>query len=256
MFGEKINCGINFIDQSLGGFQRGKLYSLSSKETSVGKTALATAIATSLVKDGRRVMFFTNESYAVDVAAKIASCGTQIPFTTIAEGKCTEDQKSSLLNFLEVLKDRCLVADKESRSVRTIYEYVVNFSKHEKIDFVILDRLSGVEFDFEHLNIFKSTSTKGKIAESLKLLASESSVPILVLNQPIFDPDEGALEYSEHTALEELSDGGIYIEKRNTDDDGLLQIHFSSPPTKAVSINITADFTTGNFMKTKTLKNL
>lgn len=100
-----IDTGIERLDQSLLGLEKGELIIFASRP-GVGKSLVTTQIMTNLIKQGNGVILFNYEMSKEEIMIRMLSSETNIPHIDIITGRLTDDETvliSDTLNaFLEM----------------------------------------------------------------------------------------------------------------------------------------------------------
>lgn len=184
-----VTTGFVDLDRYLGGLHPSDLLILAGRP-SMGKTALATNIAFNAAKanlenpqEGAKVLFFSLEMSADQLAGRILSSETQIPSDAMRRGDVrledfdtlleTASQTSELPLFIECSGGITLQALR-NRSRRLQRQY--------NIGLIVIDYLQLIDGGS---NKFAGNRTQeiSEISRGLKNLAKELNVPVLALSQ-------------------------------------------------------------------------
>lgn len=177
--GTVVTTGLNYMDDTLnGGFHPGDLIILASRP-SMGKTSLAMNIALHVaIEEKKPVVFFSIESGRYQFMLRLL-CS----LTGIHSGKIrmpymmTKDEWALLLNGVNNIIDMPLYLDDTcSLSPGEICERVGMLASGMDIGLIVIDYL-------QILNGESSNNPIKDVCRSLKIMAMEFNVPVVVLSQ-------------------------------------------------------------------------
>ena len=101
---EKIQLGIKFLDEMIGGLYKGELTTIAAK-SGVGKTALALQILRSCLKQNKRVLLISREMSDVQMLIRNIVSLTGIDSKTIKNKVFTDEQLEQIIKAIGVLTD-------------------------------------------------------------------------------------------------------------------------------------------------------
>ena len=175
-----ISTGFYELDFMTAGFQKGNLVLLSGR-TGSGKTSLALSIVNTVLKDGKKVVYFSLNHTAKKIVTGLLSINSKVKVWDILNGTVKEDE-------LEKLKDG---ADVAGRLQLTIEDNPYNSALDIKYMCRMLKRMGGLDFividGFQYLASYPGTPSccmrgqRSGIIQMLKRLAIEMECPILLV---------------------------------------------------------------------------
>lgn len=175
--------GFNNIDRITGGFKKSDLIILASRP-SMGKTALALNMATTICERHRvGVVFFSLEMSTHQLYYRLLSKDLHIPHIRLKSSRVTRSEWIGLNKSVRFFTDSSFRIDDTSNISITEIRYRLKKAKQElkwDLGFVVIDYLQLIEDPYGGENRVQEIS---KITRSLKQLAREFEVPILVLSQ-------------------------------------------------------------------------
>ena len=170
-----INCG--------GGFRRGDLIIVAAR-TSVGKSTYAENIAENVAKNGNRVLFVSVEMTPEQMLYRYAVRSGALSQSTLEFGITSEGEDGKVSQLQELRKGLPFyIFDAPTATVPMIRAQVSRLNAQGKLGLVVVDYLQLLadtqptsKNPQEHLRI-------GQITKSLKHLAREFDVPIILISQ-------------------------------------------------------------------------
>lgn len=209
-----IPSGVSDYDRCIGGWVPGELVVLAARPGN-GKTAFAMQTATSIAGAGRRVLYFTGEMAAADLALRAMAGDAAVDSRDIRAGSITDDELDRLVaagdDFARLplhLMDssRCSVAEIR-RAARQVHRAAKDLA------LIVVDYIGLVTPVDGRLPRHEQVS---QITRDLKALARDMNVPVLALAQLNRESDK-----SNRPKLSNLREsGGI-----EQDADVVLFIH-------------------------------
>ena len=176
-----MSTGIPDLDGMTGGLVRGTLTVIAGRP-GTGKTSLALSIARDLsLQQKRRVVFFSLEMSPEELALRVLSAESDIPFQRIVGGVLSHSQWSRLRQAAETVQvSRLLVADSPTLSVEDVNTRVPSLCWQQPIDALFIDYLQ-----LMYSEAFHPTESRelGTITRSLKHLARRMDIPVILLSQ-------------------------------------------------------------------------
>ncbi len=189
-----VSTGLKDLDRRLGGLHPSDLIILAGRP-SMGKTALATNIAYNAARankptDGdrqagetHRVLFFSLEMSAEQLATRILSQESGIPSDKIRRGEISNDEfQAFAVASQEMSRVPLFIDDTPAITVSTMRTRARRQKRQSGLDLVVVD----------YLQLLQPTSTRrsenrvqeiSEITRGLKTLAKELNVPVLALSQ-------------------------------------------------------------------------
>lgn len=177
-----LPTGFTELDKLTSGLQPANLIILAGRP-SMGKTTLALNIAEHILLNTKKsIIFFSMEMQAEQLAVKLLASLSRINIQNLSTGKITnEDWKKLSTNISLIAAKKLFIDDTGSLNPMEIRNKIQKtIRKSGKTSLIIID----------YLQLMKIQSTKetrtteiSEITRSLKTLAKELNVPILVLSQ-------------------------------------------------------------------------
>ena len=174
-----LKTGLRDLDNNITGFNGGDLVTIFAF-SGVGKTTLATQIALNIIRQKKKVLFFSLEMPKEQIRDRIISNLTNIPFRNIKYGRLQEEELNKVIianNYLS--RDKGLLVSEEDELVditsKIQYEVLKNNIDIVFIDYINLVNITGNNKE-EHQKITECTRLFKKLAKSIKK-------PIVILAQ-------------------------------------------------------------------------
>ena len=174
-----INIGFQNMDADLGGLEGGDMIVIGARPA-VGKTAFALQIASQMAADGQNVMLFNLEMTEKQIYERMLSYEGGIPLQRIrtAEGFMNEEERIRFDNANIAMGERKnLLVCTGGKTVAEIRRNV----KAKKPDVVIIDYLQLLKPESNYRG--NRYAEVGQVSRSIKGLAIEQKIPIIVLTQ-------------------------------------------------------------------------
>lgn len=174
-----IKTGLTSIDREISGFSGGDLVTIFAF-SGVGKTALATCITLNIIRQKKRVLFFSLEMPKEQIRDRIISSITEIPFRRLKNGKLEGKEIDNVVESNSFLsKNKSLVISEEDDLMNIISKIQIEIMRNHIdvifIDYINLINIMGYNKD-EYLRIAECTRL-------LKKLAKRVDKPIVILAQ-------------------------------------------------------------------------
>lgn len=174
-----LRTGLRDLDNNITGFSGGDLVTIFAF-SGVGKTTLATQIALNVIRQKKRVLFFSLEMPKEQIRDRIISNLTNIPFRNIKYGRLQDEELNKVIMANGYLsKDKGLLVSEEDELVditsKIQYEVLKNNIDIVFIDYINLVNITGNNKE-EHQRITECTRLFKKLAKSIKK-------PIVILAQ-------------------------------------------------------------------------
>ena len=182
-----LPMGFKDLDDHTSGLQKGDLIVLAARP-SMGKTALALNIAANIAKmdSNNGVMIFSLEMSNQELAMRMLASEGDLPMKKVKDGRLSDtngewdkliDAAGKLAGYKIIVDDTPAISIHELRakSRRVVSKYGVNL--------IIVDHLQLVTADDSSKPSFNRNAEISYISRSLKALAKELDLPVLVLSQ-------------------------------------------------------------------------
>ena len=170
-----VKTGLNELDNIIS-LEPGDVTIIGARP-SVGKSALALQIAKNVSERGLKVGYFNLEMMDGQIYERLIASMSSIPLERIRKAK----------NFLGDEKENYFKADEEFRKLNLIVSTggktdldIRLESRHQKFDLIIIDYLQLIQF---HGRSENRRTEVGAVSRSLKNLATELDIPIIILSQ-------------------------------------------------------------------------
>lgn len=180
-----LTSGFYDLDALTQGFQNSDLIILAGRP-SMGKTALALNIVINTIKEARLpILFFSLEMSKIQIMYRILGMETNINQTRLRSGKLSQMDWIKLNRMMKIIsKFPLFIDDSSNLSIQDIRLKIktILFEQGE-VGLIIIDYLQLMQ---GHKNLSNSNNRVQEISQitrSLKILAREFNVPILVLSQ-------------------------------------------------------------------------
>lgn len=176
-----IRSGFSVLDKMTGGWRKATLIILGARP-SMGKTALALNFAINACNDGKSVAFFSLEMASDELVSRIvASEGYVDAHHATVPALMTAEEEKSALRVLEKMRGWNIhIDDTSAMPVSKILARAKQIQREHGLDLVVIDHLNYIGSDG---NAENRTNEMRKITASLKAMAKDLEVPVLVLCQ-------------------------------------------------------------------------
>lgn len=173
-----ISTGYKELDESTGGFKPGELIIIAGRP-GMGKTTFAINLIKNMCYASNRVAMFSLEMSESSLASKIVSFESNVLLKKILNHKLNpEDWERVSFSTHRFKKYNLLIDDSSYVNVSTIEEEI---SKIENIDIIFVDYLQLIVSDA--LIGANRVLEVAKITRTLRAIAKDKNVPIVVLSQ-------------------------------------------------------------------------
>lgn len=179
-----VPSGYKSIDEMTGGFQSGDLIVFAGRP-SMGKTAFALNLCLNFAKTGKKVLFFSLEMSKEQLVQRLLSTESGIDLKSLRTGNIRESDWDLILEAAITLSGlEVIIDDTPSASILDIKSKSRKiFAKEKGIDIVIIDYLQIIEVP-KGVSVVRSRNEEiGFVSRSLKSLAKELNLPVIVLSQ-------------------------------------------------------------------------
>lgn len=223
--GVALSSGLRDLDYWIGGgFHNGELTIMGARP-GMGKTTLATDIARSAGKQGRKVLFCSAEMTADSITDRDIAAATGLPTNTIRRGGYDEKTFKSIIDALPVVAaSNIYVQHTKEYTTSKILQQGLNMKLRYGLDLIIVDYLQLLNDDFGN-TAYERVS---HISRRLKSIAVELDVPLIAacqLNRAVeARQDKRPMLYDlrESGRIEEDADLVLFIHRDNYYDRDTL----------------------------------
>ena len=175
-----IPTGFAQFDKLSSGLQKGDLLILAARP-SMGKTSLAVNMALNAALEGFSVGVFSLEMPAEQLILRVLSAEAGIPLQKIRNATISSEEWVELTNGAARLAElKLFIDDSAGLSIIDLRTKARKIKTEHNLDFFIIDYVQLLHSTARHENRHQEVS---EISRSLKALAKELNVPILVLSQ-------------------------------------------------------------------------
>jgi len=176
-----LATGFKEIDTLTCGLQKSDLIVLAARP-SMGKTALALNVAVNIAKDENKVLIFELEMAKQQTVDRIIASEAEINLMRFRSGRFDRDDWHKIISVAEILHDKLIYINDEGalhysdiiRQARRFYQ------EYNGLDLIVIDYLTLIRGDKES---GRKDLEVGSITKSLKGLAKELNIPIILLSQ-------------------------------------------------------------------------
>jgi replicative DNA helicase len=186
-----ITTGLTDIDRKLGGLHPSDLLILAGRP-SMGKTALATAIAFNAAKaylksggrDGGKVGFFSLEMSAEQLATRILSEQSEVASEKIRRGDLRQEDFSSFAKASADLERLpFFIDDTPALTISALRTRARRLKRQQGLDMLVIDYLQLLSGGAGMRNNENRVQEVSMITRGLKAIAKELDIPVVALSQ-------------------------------------------------------------------------
>lgn len=175
-----VTTGFADLDEQLSGLQRGALYVLGGRP-SMGKTALAIAIAMAAATDGAPALFQSLEMSHLEVAMRILAMAARVDLARLRTGRLGAPDWPKISHAVGLWAERSLFIDDNPRlTTLELRAKARRMLSREGLGLIVVDYVQLMVGADRAENRQVEVS---KISRDLKVLARELNVPVLALSQ-------------------------------------------------------------------------
>jgi len=195
-----VPTGIKELDDTITGLNRSDFILLGARP-GMGKTSFALNIARhAAVKANKKIAFFSLEMSKEQLASRLLSTEAMVGGTKLRTGKLSEDEWIRLIEAGDVLSKTQMYFD-DNPSI-TVGEMKAKIRRLRDVDLVVVDYLQLMSAAGKNDNRVQEIS---KITRSMKIMAKELNVPVLMLSQLARDSEKRT---NHRPVLSDLRDSG------------------------------------------------
>ena len=195
-----VPTGIKELDDTITGLNRSDFILLGARP-GMGKTSFALNIARhAAVKANKKIAFFSLEMSKEQLASRLLSTEAMVGGTKLRTGKLSEDEWIRLIEAGDVLSKTQMYFD-DNPSI-TVGEMKAKIRRLRDVDLVVVDYLQLMSAAGKNDNRVQEIS---KITRSMKIMAKELTVPVLMLSQLARDSEKRT---NHRPVLSDLRDSG------------------------------------------------
>ncbi len=176
-----LSYGLLDLDKKTGGMFNGDLIVIAGRP-GMGKSALSICIAWINALLGKRVAFFSLEMTESQLLVRLFSIDTQIPASQMRRGSVNDEDLKHIEKSAENIKSLPLSLDGQGNlSIAHIRHRCRHLKRKEGLALVVIDYLGLIAASGRYKG--QRVNEVGEITRSIKSLAKELNVPIVLLCQ-------------------------------------------------------------------------
>lgn len=176
--GLAITTSISKLDEAIIGLKGGRFYIIAARP-SVGKTSFASFICFNAMKQGKKVLFFSNEMDAEDIVEKFLSMDAKIPNGAFNAG-VSDSELSRLKESLDRIQHMNISIDEKSGwQLDSLTSVAQAHKAKDNCDMVVIDYMQQVKVQ-GNLSKYEQASA---VSDALKKLSRDLNVPVIGLAQ-------------------------------------------------------------------------
>jgi replicative DNA helicase len=175
-----VPSGFTELDRLTAGWQKSDLVVIAARP-GMGKTAFALSLTRNAAIAGYPVAFFSLEMSSVQLATRLISSETEISGEKLKKGELREDEWRQLNTKIKSLEDASIfIDDTPALSIFELRAKCRRLKEQHQIQLIVIDYIQLMRAGDNTGNREQEISS---ISRSLKALAKELNVPVLVLSQ-------------------------------------------------------------------------
>ena len=175
-----VPSGFTELDRLTAGWQKSDLVVIAARP-GMGKTAFALSLTRNAAVSGNPVAMFSLEMSSVQLATRLIASETEIEGEKLKKGNLREDEWKQLNTKVKNLEDAPIfIDDTPALSVFELRAKCRRLKEQHNIKLIVVDYIQLMRAGDNNGNREQEIST---ISRSLKALAKELNVPVLVLSQ-------------------------------------------------------------------------
>lgn len=177
-----VPTGFNTLDRITGGLQGGQIIVLGARP-SVGKSAFIGGIAVNAAQNKFKVGVISLEMPLEQIGARFSSLYSDIEFYKIYQNKCfdSNEEKRLMESMTNIGSLPIFITDKTNVTAGAIRAKAEKLKQRNGLDLLIIDYLQLIET--ESTNNGNREREIAKLSRSLKLMAMDLNIPVMILCQ-------------------------------------------------------------------------
>lgn len=179
-----IPTGFKELDQCIGGFHGGQLYTVAVKP-GMGKTAFLLSLVNNLaIKDRYAVAIFSAERSDVKMTKRLIESETGMSVDKLQEGNIKDSRKDHLLSLLgNIAKAKIMIDDSKVLTVEDLSRKSNQLKKLGKADVIVIDYLELLTSATS--DQADATGRQVEIISKIRRIAVETGIPIVLFTQAV-----------------------------------------------------------------------
>ncbi len=197
-----IPTGFSKLDEIISGLNRSDLILIGARPA-MGKTSFALNIARNVAMRGKRTVFFSLEMSNEQLASRVLSTEARVESNKLRSGNISSEEWIRIAEATALL-NKCELYFDDTSSI-TVPEMKAKIRRMKNVDCVIIDYLGLMQSAKKCDNRVQEVT---EITRSLKLLAKDLKIPVVVCCQLSRGPEKNSNNKSNRPALSDLRDSG------------------------------------------------
>jgi replicative DNA helicase len=244
---DRVKTGFDELDALTGGLAKGEMVTVGGR-TGHGKTIFAGTVSRNAALAGKTVAFFALEMRQQEIARRAVCSLAQVDQNYFKTGRVNKDEADKLqVAINQMVPTRFYLDDSMDISVEQIFMKSNALKMKQGLDLVVIDYLQLIST--ENMEGRENrTIAVGKISRSIKLMAKNLDVPVLVLSQFSRDLDKGDTrpprlsDLKESGSIEQDSDIVLFVDipcrynKKFHDYPNLAHLHVAKHRNGALAV--------------------
>ena len=212
---------LSLLDEKTSGFHSSELIIIGARP-SIGKTALAISMAVNIsIVQKRPSAFFSLEMPRLDLVKRIISIQSSVPLANLRTGRLTASQLKRMMDANSKLFEAPLyIVDTPYMRLNDLKTLARQCKMQNKVEIIFIDYIGLISNENALLPRHEQVA---EISRSLKGLARELKIPIVVLSQVKREVEGGKptlADLRESGSLEQDADVVMMMHRSRTDDEG------------------------------------
>lgn len=174
----KFSTGRPELDERFGGWNS-KDYVVIFARLGVGKSWLSNYFAYNLVKEGKRVGYYSGEMSAAEVSLRFDTFNTNLSNFSLFNGNLSDDEYKNVATSFSDLPGRLFVITPEEIGNSASIDDLKRFIENQKLDALFIDQISLMRRN-PKLSTQEAISV---LANELRVLQSTTSIPFFIVSQ-------------------------------------------------------------------------
>lgn len=201
-----LATGFHDLDRMTGGFRPANLVVVAARP-SMGKTALAIGMGlNAALDDGKSVAVFSLEMSADEIIGRMLASTAMVDGTRLRTGRLSGDDWPRIAQAADRLSNaKLFIDDSEGVTVAEMRTKARRLKSHHGLDLVIIDYIQLMESAPGRRRDDNRVQELSSISRSLKLMARDLEVPLIILSQLNRAPDQRP---DKHPMLSDLRESG------------------------------------------------
>ncbi|MBW6497634.1 MAG: DnaB-like helicase C-terminal domain-containing protein [Bacteroidales bacterium] len=177
-----LTTGFRMLDNVIGGFQKGQLYTVAVKP-GMGKTAFLLSVANNLaIKNNHSVAIFSSERSNLKITNRLIESETGMSLEKLRKGTMKASERDHMNSLISsIAKAKIFLDDTPSLSAEELIKRSRQLKIVHNVDLVIIDYLELLSTSITDTD--SRSEQLNKIVLTVKEIARELNLPILLFSQ-------------------------------------------------------------------------